>query len=130
MLCRARRVAVTLVGLGLFALTGCAGTRSESGAALAAGQSATLRLFGPSSQVEIRNTGTQAIEYTIAGKGGDVAGGTLYPGNYVAESRSRGGLTVTITNPGPDPAQAILESRSRNGMEFRQPGDTRSVDSP
>lgn len=108
--------------LCLFALSACTTSRMENGAALAPGESATLRLYGPRARFELRNIGNQPFDYTVA-EPGATSGGILEPGSRIAESRHDGDLTLTITNPGPNPAQAMIESKSRGGMEFNQPGN-------
>lgn len=101
-----------------------------SGAALRPGDTARLRLVGPPLRVEVENIGRQAINYTITDGLTLPSTHALAPGSRTIESRHADELTLVITNPGPFPAQVMLEARSRHGFQFDQPESGQPVDVP
>ncbi|MEZ6234641.1 MAG: hypothetical protein R3B68_10670 [Phycisphaerales bacterium] len=105
---------------GSMALAACA-SRTTTGTVLHAGESATIRLTGSPIRFEIANIGQQPLGYTLTVDNVEESQGLVGPGGRVAESRNADEILVTITNPGPGLAHASVETRSRHGMEFRQP---------
>src|SRR5688572_7974030 len=120
-LTRSRTALLAAIAVCTLLLPACGSSRMTTGAALAPGESASLRLTGRPASVELYNIGRQDIQYRVDEDGITGEQGTLGPGDRIAESRDADELLITITNPGPHPAQARFESRSRGGMEFTQP---------
>jgi len=108
--------------LSAFVLPACStASRHSTGAALRPGESAKLRLVGPPMRLEIENIGRQAIQYTIADGDTLPSTHTLAPGARAVEARHTDALILTILNPGPFPAQVMIDSRSSQGFQFDQP---------